>query len=350
MLLLAHIDVVEAKREDWTRDPFKLIEEDGYFYARGSMDDKAMAAVWVDTLLRIRAGDYKPSRTIKLALTCGEETSGAFNGAQYLSTEKRELIDAAFALNEGAWGNARPAGPARVVLGAGRREDNPELPAGGHQTRAGTARARSRTTRSITSPPGLTRISEHAFPIQFNDVSRAYFERMAAIVGGKDGAAMKDARRQPADAAAAAIVTADPTRNAMLRTTCVATMLDGGHATNALPQRAGANVNCRIFPGTPIEEVQKTLAKVIDDPAIRITIPEVRGPMAVAPPLTPAIHATDRATRREALPRRAGAADPAGRRHRWPVPRRRGHPHLRRDGHVHRADLGHAHGLNERIR
>lgn len=288
MLLLAHVDVVEARREDWTRDPFTLFEEGGYFYARGVSDDKAMAAIWVDTLVRFLEGGFRPSRTIKLALTCGEETNGAFNGAEYLSKEQRQLIDAAFALNEGAWGVLDDQGH-RIFLSVQAGEKaaqdyrlevrNP----GGHSSRP----VKDNAIYHLAA--ALTRVAEYEFPIHLNDTTRAYFTRVGEMKGGELGAAMRAVAANPADAAATAKVTADPTYNAMLRTTCVATMLEAGHATNALPQRATANVNCRIYPTETFEDVRRTLERVVADPEITVTKLETRGPQAKAPPLTPAI-------------------------------------------------------------
>ncbi len=289
MLLLAHIDVVEAKREDWARDPFVLVEENGYFYARGASDDKAEASVWVDTLIRFRKEGFKPRRDVKMALTCGEETASAFNGAGYLATHERALIDAAFALNEGAGGRLDATGhPIALNIEAGEKfpQDyrlevtNP----GGHSSRP------SRNNAIYHLAGGLTRIGQYEFPIEFTEASRAYFARTGAIVGGDFGAAMIALSKDPSDAKAAAIVTADPGYNGMLHTTCVATMLDGGHATNALPQRAGANINCRIFPGTSAEQVRDTLVKLVADPEIKITMANARSEVTKAPPpLTPQI-------------------------------------------------------------
>ena len=287
MLLLAHVDVVEARREDWTRDPFTLFDEGGYFYARGVSDDKAMAAIWVDTLVRFLEDGFRPLRTIKLALTCGEETSGAFNGAEHLAKEQRQLIDAAFALNEGAWGVLDDQGR-RIFLSvqAGEKAaQNYRLEVrnpGGHSSRP----VKDNAIYHLAA--GLTRIAGHEFPIHLNDTTRAYFTRVGEMKGGELGAAMGALAANPADAAAAT-VTADPTYNAMLRTTCVATLLEAGHATNALPQRATANVNCRIYPTETFEDVRRTLERVVADPEITITKLETRGPQAKAPPLTPAI-------------------------------------------------------------
>ncbi len=288
MLLLAHIDVVEAKREDWTRDPFTLFEEDGYFYARGVADDKAMASIWVDTLVRFLQQGYQPKRTIKMALTCGEETNGAFNGAEYLSVHQRELIDAAFALNEGAWGTLDESGKrVMMTVQAGEKASQDYLleirNPGGHSSRPVKDNAIYRLGT------GLTRIGAHEFPIRLNDASREYFLRMADIEGGDTGAAMRALVADQGNVEAAAVVTRNPTWNAMIRTTCVATMMEAGHAKNALPQRAQANVNCRIYPDQTFEEVRETLARIVADPDITVTKLQTRGPMAKAPPLTPEI-------------------------------------------------------------
>jgi acetylornithine deacetylase/succinyl-diaminopimelate desuccinylase-like protein len=293
ILLLAHIDVVEAKREDWTRDPFTLVEENGNFYARGASDDKAEAAIWVDTLSRYRAEKYRPLRTLKLALTCGEETAGAFNGAQWLTENRRELIDAEFALNEGAAGELDASGK-RVALEVQAGEKFPQnfrlevTNPGGHSSRPVKENAIYRLAAA------LTRIQGYEFPAQFTDGNRGYFQGMAKLQEAKGetatAAAMNAFLKDPNDTKAIALVSAkDPSWNATLRTTCVATMLDGGHATNALPQRARANINCRIFPGVSAEIVRAKLEEVIADPAVKVITLETRGPSSPPPPLTPRI-------------------------------------------------------------
>ena len=290
LLLLAHIDVVEAKREDWTRDPFKLVEENGNFYARGVIDDKAEAAIWVDTLVRYKQENYRPRRTIKLALTCGEETSGAFNGAQWLVEHERDLIDAAFAVNEGAWGELDAEGH-RVVMEiqAGEKtSQNYRLEVtnpGGHSSRPLKDNAIYRLAAA------LLRIEGYEFPAQFTDGSRAYFTGMAKIQAAKGNTdvagAMRALVKDPNDANAIALVSAkDPSWNATLRTTCVATLLDAGHATNALPQRARANINCRIFPGVSQETVRSKLEELVSDPKVVVSTLETRGPSSPPPPLT----------------------------------------------------------------
>lgn len=293
ILLLAHIDVVEAKREDWERDPFKLVEENGNFYARGTIDDKAEAAIWVDTLVRYRHEGYKPRRTIKLALTCGEETSGAFNGAEWLTQHARDLIDSEFAINEGAFGELDPAGN-RVVLQvqAGEKaSQNFRL----EVTNKGGHSSRPVKDNAIYHLAGaLKKIEAYEFPAQFTDASRAYFTGMAKIQAAKGNREVADAMNalvaNPGDTHAIELVASrDPSWNATMRTTCVATMLDAGHATNALPQRARANINCRIFPGVDQETIRQKLQDLIEDPAVKVTTLEVRGPSSPPPPLTPRV-------------------------------------------------------------
>jgi acetylornithine deacetylase/succinyl-diaminopimelate desuccinylase-like protein len=293
LLLLAHIDVVEAKREDWTRDPFTLVEENGSFYARGASDDKAEAAIWVDTLIRYRAEHYQPRRTLKVALTCGEETAGAFNGAEWLTKNRRELIDAAFALNEGAAGELDAAGH-RIAMEVEAGEKFPQnfrlevTNRGGHSSRPIKDNAIYHLAAAVM------RISAYEFPAQFIDGNRAYFAGMAKLLAAKgetDTAnAMNAFLKNPADTQALALVSAkDPSWNATLRTTCVATMLEAGHATNALPQRARANINCRIFPGVTADTVRAKLEELVADPAVKISSTETRGPTASPPALTPAV-------------------------------------------------------------
>jgi acetylornithine deacetylase/succinyl-diaminopimelate desuccinylase-like protein len=293
ILLLAHLDVVEAKREDWTRDPFTLVEENGSFYARGAMDDKAEASMWVDLLIRYKTENYRPRRSLKVALTCGEETAGAFNGAEWLAQHERELIDAQFALNEGGWGELDTGGH-RVSLDVEAGEKFPQnyrlevTNPGGHSSRP------IKDNAIYHLAAALTRISAYDFPVQFNDANRAYFLGMAKIQAARGETTVADAMnsflRDPDDVRSiAAVATKDPGWNATLRTTCVATMLDAGHATNALPQRARANINCRIFPGVSAQTVRAKLEELVADPEVKVTTLETRGPSSPAPPLTAAI-------------------------------------------------------------
>ncbi len=271
LLLVAHIDVVEAKREDWARDPFKLVEEKGYFWARGASDNKAMAAVFVANLLRYRREGYRPHRDLILALTCDEEIiPSPHNGVEYLLRSHRELIDAELALNEGASG---------VLDGNGRRvRMNIQLGEKVFQT----------YTLEVTSPgghsalpvkdnaitilaSGLVKLGAYDFPFKLSPATRAYYERMAKIETGDLAADMRGILREPPDPAAVARLARIPFNNSTFRTTCVATMMEAGHATNALPQRAKATVNCRILPGESVQEVERTLGSVMADDRIKIT-------------------------------------------------------------------------------
>jgi acetylornithine deacetylase/succinyl-diaminopimelate desuccinylase-like protein len=349
MLLLAHVDVVEAKREDWTRDPFTLIEEDGYFYARGTFDDKAMAAAFVDTLVRFLEEGYRPPRTVKLALTCGEETSGAFNGAENLAAEHADLIAVGFALNEGAWGVLDEDGN-RILLTVQAGEKLPQnyrlevRNPGGHSSRPVKKNAIYQLAAA------LTRVSQYEFPVHLNPTTRTFFDRMGALRGGEMGRAMQALAADPDDAGALAAVVTDPSYNAVLHTTCVATMLEAGHATNALPQRASANVNCRIYPTDSIEDVRQALERAIGDPEVSVTTLEIRSPVAVPPPLTPAVMGPIEAVAAEVYPNlpvvpifQAGGTDA-------PFLATIGIPTYGIGAFFLDPDYGGIHGLNERIR
>jgi acetylornithine deacetylase/succinyl-diaminopimelate desuccinylase-like protein len=349
ILMLAHVDVVEARREDWTRDPFTLIEEDGYFYGRGTSDMKAQAAIWVDNLVRYRDEGFKPRRTIKLALTCGEETNSALNGAGWLTKNAREAIDAELALTEGVDGDLDSHGHplALKILAAEKTSQNFVLEAtnaGGHSSRPVPDNAIYHLVRAVD------RVSHYEFPVELDDANRAYFTGMSKIVGGEAGVAMAAVVRNPRDAAAVAVLDKDQNWHAMLRTTCVATMLAAGHATNALPQRATANINCRIFPGDSRDAVLAQLVTIVSDPKVTVTVPEIRGPVAVPAPLTPQIVKPIEKVAHDLWPGvpvvpalEPGASDaqflnPAG------------IPTYGVTGIFTDPDGGHIHGLNERVR
>jgi len=284
LLLLAHIDVVNANREDWERDPFTLIEENGYFHARGAADDKAMAAIWVDLMIRLRRENLRPRRSIRMALTCGEETSDRVNGVDYLLRNHRDWVQADFVLNEGA-GGIMSADGVRLALNIQAGEKIHQVFAltvtnsGGHSSRP----VRDNAIYRLSA--GLERLAAHDFPVELNPVSRAFFERMAPIVGGEMGEGMAALARRPDDEAAQATVARDPSFNAMMRTTCVATQVDAGHAPNALPQRARAVLSCRVLQGQTPEEVQAELRRVLNDPQIEVEIVRRRDGSS-APPLT----------------------------------------------------------------
>jgi len=288
MLLLGHLDVVEAKRADWTRDPFTLIEENGNFYGRGTADMKGMDAAWVDALMRFKRDGYRPRRTVKMVLTCGEETTGAFNGANWLAQNRPELIAAAFALNEG--GGGRTDGHAKLLeqtLQVGEKAAQNYLVEatnpGGHSS------IPIRDNAIYELAEALLKVRDHEFPVKFTDTTREFFARAGAAHDDELGHAMVALAKKPDDRAAEAIVSRDRRYHSMLRTTCVATLLTGGHAENALPQRATANVNCRIFPGETVEETRAALVAAIADPRIMVTAEQARGPVAQPPPLDPRI-------------------------------------------------------------
>jgi acetylornithine deacetylase/succinyl-diaminopimelate desuccinylase-like protein len=349
VLLLAHIDVVEANRADWQRDPFKLTEEGGYFYARGAADDKAMAAVFADSMMRFKREGYRPERGIKMALTCGEETPNVFNGVEYLIKNQRPLIDAAFAINEGGGGRLDANTGKYLYNGVQAGEKLYQdftletTNQGGHSSRPTPQNA------IYEMADALRRIQAFEFPIEFNDTTRTYFQRFGEIVGGTSGADMKAAAATQ-DAAAIARLQQDPTLNGMLHTTCVATMIDGGHAPNALPQHVSANVNCRIFPGHAPQEIRETLIKIIDNPKVTIKFqapPETAG---TPPPLTKAIMGPIEALTKEMFPgvavvptQASGATDG---RFLTPI----GIPTYGVSGMFGDGATTNAHGLNERIR
>ena len=288
ILLLGHLDVVEAKREDWTRDPFTLVEENGYLYGRGTGDDKAQAAIWTDTLIRYKQSGKAPRRTLKLALTCGEETTFAFNGADWLAKNKPGLIAAEFALNEGGGGRNDAAGkPVGMGVQVGEKTvQNFKVEA----TNPGGHSSVPRPDNAITDlSRALIKVNTYEFPVQFNDTTRTFFTSMSKAVPAPIGAALTTLLANPGDAAANAIVSQDPMFHSTLRTTCVATQITAGHAMNALAQRATATVNCRMFPGTDPEKIRADLVAIIGDPKVTVSmIPPIR-PVAVSPPLNPAV-------------------------------------------------------------
>jgi acetylornithine deacetylase/succinyl-diaminopimelate desuccinylase-like protein len=270
LLLLAHLDVVEAKRSDWSMDPFVLTEKDGFYYGRGTMDDKAQAAIWIANLIRYKREGFKPDRDIIVALTADEEGGGQYHGVTWLLKNRRDLIDAEFCLNEGGWGymanGKRVSNNVQVsekYVGNYRLEVKNK---GGHSSLPVPDNAIYRLAEA------LVRLSKYKFPVQTNEVTRAFLEQMAKIQPEPKSSWMRAAAQGSEEAMEK--LAADSTElNATLRTTCVATMLDGGHALNALPQTAGAMVNCRILPDMKPEEVLATLKKVVADDQVSITAP-----------------------------------------------------------------------------
>ena len=287
VLLLGHLDVVEARREDWTRDPFTLIEEGGYFYARGTSDMKGLDAIWVDTLMRLKQGKTPPKRTLKMALTCGEETNEAFNGASWLANNRPDLVSADFGLNEGGGGRLTPDGQRdtlSVQVGE-KASQNFELEVtnpGGHSSRPQPDNAIYNLANA------LMKIQAYTFPVKLTDTTRAVFA-LRAERGDAAGAALKQLLVNPADTQAARTAATDINVNSILHTNCVATRLDAGHASNALPQRARAIVNCRIFPGETWQQTRDTLVRVMADPKVSITALNPEKPVASPPPLDPKV-------------------------------------------------------------
>jgi len=290
LLLVAHLDVVEAKRDDWTVDPFTLLERDGFFYGRGTLDDKSMAASLVANLIRLKEERYVPDRDLILALTADEE-GGNFNGVDWLLKTHRPLIDAALALNEGGSGQmdhgrylVNEVQASEKVYQDFRLEvRNP----GGHSSRP----VRDNAIYHLSA--ALARLAQFDFPVNLSEVTRTYFERMAGLQSdAKTASDMRAAAAAHADPSAAGrLAQASPFYNAQMRTTCVATRLEGGHANNALPQLAAANVNCRILPDEPPSAIKERLQQVLADPAVTVTFVGQATPSAPSP-LNPEVMGT----------------------------------------------------------
>ncbi|MGB8399449.1 M20/M25/M40 family metallo-hydrolase [Bradyrhizobium sp.] len=282
MLLLAHLDVVAANREDWSVDPFKLIEQDGYFYARGSGDDKFMAAAFVTNLVRYKKEGYKPDRDIILALETDEETLDRDSvGIQWLLKNHRDLIDAEFALNEGGSVGLKDGKAIRNSVQTSEKVSlNYLLQV---KNRGGHSSVPAKDNAIYHLAEGLVRLSKFSFPLRLNETTRAYFEKTAQFEGDQIASEMRALLSDKPDPSAMSFtrLAANPVYNAQLRTTCVATMLEGGHAVNALPQLASAKVNCRIMPGEPVDEVKATLERVLADD--QITVTQLDRPVLSAP-------------------------------------------------------------------
>ena len=269
ILLIGHLDVVEAHRQDWTTDPFQFVEKDGYFYGRGTQDMKDGDAIFVATLIRLKQEGYKPGRDLILALTADEE-GGKSNGVDWLLKNHRDLIDVEFVLNaDGGGVDTENGKPVIVSMDATEKlyadfqltVTNP----GGHSSLPVPNNA------IYALAEDLTRLARYQFPVELNPVTRTYFERMASVETGQKAADMRAILKTPPDPEAIARLSEDPLQNGTMRTTCVATRLDAGHANNALPQTARANVNCRILPGHSREEIRQALIKILADPKIEVS-------------------------------------------------------------------------------
>jgi acetylornithine deacetylase/succinyl-diaminopimelate desuccinylase-like protein len=277
LLLLAHLDVVDARREDWSVEPFELLERDGYFYGRGSIDDKAMAAMFTLIAMRLQNARTEPDRDVILALTADEE-GGPENGVEWLLENRRELVDAAVVINEGGGGRMRGD---RYLFNSVQASEKSYMTfsfevrdRGGHSSLPRRENAIYRLARA------LGRLEAHAFPVELNEVTRNFFARTGRIESQATAAAMAKLLAEPPDPGAVDQLSEIPAYDALLRTTCVATRLEAGHADNALPQTARATVNCRLLPGHTTDDLLHSLAAVVDDEQveIRATEPDTSAP------------------------------------------------------------------------
>jgi len=298
ILFIGHLDVVEALRSDWSTDPFEFTEKDGYFYGRGTEDMKEGDAVLVTNFIRLKKEGFVPDRDLIVALTADEE-GGSANGVDWLLKQHRDWIDAEYCVNLDGGEFEKENG--RPILAAIQASEKvyvdfqfESLNSGGHS--------------SVPTPDNaiyhlagaLTRLQSFSFPLHVNEVTRNYFERIARLTSGQASADMQAVAKQPPDPAAARRLSESPYYNSLLHTTCVATMLSGGHAANALPQTARANVNCRIFPGEDPQEILQTLERVSGDPKVKISMvkqtdPEGRVVPVVAVPPSPLLDELTRA-------------------------------------------------------
>lgn len=271
VLYLCHLDVVAANPDDWTRDPFHLTENDGWLYGRGSIDMKGQDAAVLAALLRLKSERFGPDRDIVVAFTADEESGGERNGVDWLLTEHRDLVDADLVINPDG-GEAGMKQGRRLYVGVQTSEkmsmafEAEVTDKGGHSSRPTPDNPIYRLSA------GLTRLSKFRFPVHLTETTRQYFERRAAIETGAARSDMLAAAKTPPDPSALERLSAAVETNILLRTTCTATQIDGGHAQNALPQRARATLQCRIMPGESQDSVRDTLSRVLDDPTIKISV------------------------------------------------------------------------------
>jgi acetylornithine deacetylase/succinyl-diaminopimelate desuccinylase-like protein len=268
VLIICHLDVVEARRSDWTTDPFQFVEKDGYFYGRGTQDVKENDAALIADLIRLHREGWQPKRDLIVALTADEE-GGKSNGVDWLLKNHRDLVDAAFALNPDAGGVTSSKGKiVNVDVEASEKlyadyeltTTNP----GGHSSLPVPDNAIYRLADA------LGKLEKYTFPLELNEVTRTYFERRAPLESGQVKDDMNAVLHIPPDSSAVMRLSQDPRYNALLRTTCIATRLNAGHANNALPQLAQANINCRIVPGHSQEDIRNVLAGIVGDPKVTI--------------------------------------------------------------------------------
>jgi acetylornithine deacetylase/succinyl-diaminopimelate desuccinylase-like protein len=297
ILLIAHLDVVEALRSDWSIDPYTLTERDGFFYGRGTSDIKDGAATLVETLLRFRREHIVPERTLILALTAGEEGGGGYNGITWLIRNHRDLIDAEWCINPDG-GDPLIKDGKKIVRPVQASEKTFQgfwltvTNKGGHSSMPTPDNAITRLANAIG------RLSRFHFPVNLNETTRAYFERSSGLASGQLAADMRAITKNERDSAAAARLSMSPFYNAQLRTTCVPTMLEGGHAPNALPQTARALVNCRILPTETPEAVRATLVRVIGDDSVKVTPIDSGAPGKPSPLLPIVMNPVEKVTQR----------------------------------------------------
>jgi acetylornithine deacetylase/succinyl-diaminopimelate desuccinylase-like protein len=297
ILLIAHLDVVEALRSDWSLDPYKLTERDGFFYGRGTSDIKDGAATLAETLLRLKREHIVPERTLIMALTAGEEGGGGYNGVTWLIEHHRDLIDAEWCINPDG-GDPLIKDGKKIVRPVQASEKTFQgfwltvTNKGGHSSMPTPDNAISRLADAIG------RVSRFHFPVNLNETTRAYFERSSGLASGQTAADMHAIAKNERDSAAATRLSASPFYNAQLRTTCVPTMLEGGHAPNALPQTARALVNCRILPTETPDGVRATLVRVIADDSVRVTPIDSGHPGKPSPLLPSVMNPVEKVTER----------------------------------------------------
>lgn len=349
VMLLAHIDVVEAEAKDWRRDPFTFVEEDGYFYSRGVGDDKAMAAIFVDNMIRYRSQGSRPRRSLKMVLTCGEETPEDYNGVRYLLGHHRTLIDSAFAINENGSGVLRAGERVAITMQAGQKVRQLfQLDVAGP---GGLSSGPPKDTIILQLGRAIARLAAHDFTLNISGSTRAYLQGMAPLETGQTAVDMRAMLAPSPDAGVARrIAETNPRVNAMLRTTCVTVKMTGGEANAALPQRASAVVDCRMVPGERVEDLEATLQRVVNDP--KIVIRRIGDPALPSspPPMTDQILAPARAVANRMwpgiplIPYQVNGEDDG----RFLTPA--GIPTYGLSGIFRDAEGDGTHGLNERIR
>jgi acetylornithine deacetylase/succinyl-diaminopimelate desuccinylase-like protein len=347
LLYICHLDVVEAIAADWTRDPFKLTEDGGYLYGRGTIDMKGQDAAVLTSLIRMKREHYVPDRDIIVAFTADEEAGGASNGVAWLLEHHRDLIDAALVVNPDG-GEAGMKDGRKLYVGVETSEKvflsfRAEVTdKGGHSSRPTPGNPIYRLAA------GLERLSRYEFPVHLTDTTRLYFARRAALETGQLKADMLAVAESPPDPAALARLSSSVETNILLRTTCVATQIDGGHAENALPQRARATLQCRFIPGETPETIQKELDAVLADPSIKLEVLTPARPAPESPPSPAMLSAVEAVTHQLwpeviVLPQMAaGASDSI-------YTLRAGIPSYGIDGMFDDLDDGRAHGRDERI-